>query len=318
MTILIHFDFSNDQIDTFIEIARNHGGHTVLSARSEADAVERAADAEALIGYFTPAICAAAPNLKWIQSYSAGMDNFLFPEIVAREDVVITSMAGLYAPQGGEHTWAMLLALTRGIPQAVAAKKDHRRHGHPVITLVGATLGVIGMGGFGAEIVKRSVGYGMKVIAVDPVRTNPPPGVDELKPASTDNLHDLLRRSDAVILACPRTPDTYHLINAKTLELMKPTAYLINVTRGGIVDESALAAALSQGQIAGAALDVTEEEPLPEDSPLWDAPNLILTPHNAGMSQHRPRQQFEFFCEQLEHYLKGHPLRNVVNTKLGF
>lgn len=318
MTILIYFDFSDEQVDAFQTIARDNGGHGVLHARTEEDAVEQASEAEVLIGHFTPAVCSAAPKLKWIQSYSAGMDNFLFPEIVAREDVIVTGMAGLYAPQGGEHAWAFLLSLTRGIPQAVAARSKRRRHGHSPITLVGTTLGVIGMGGFGTEIVRRSAGYGMKVITIDPVRTEAPAGVAELKPASTENLHALLRRSDAVVIACPRTPETYHLIGRPELEMMKPTAYIINVTRGGIVDEDALAEALTSGGIAGAGIDVTEQEPLQEDSPLWDAPNLILTPHTAGGSQHRPREQFEFFSEQLKRYLVGEPLRNVVDKKRGY
>ena len=120
------------------------------------------------------------------------------------------------------------------------------------------------------------------------------------------------------MLACPRTKETYHLIGAQELELMKQDAYLINVTRGGIIDEEALCNALEQDQIAGAGLDVTETEPLPSDSALWDAPNIILTPHRAGASQHRPRKVYQFFLAQLERYLKGETVLNIVDKRKGF
>jgi phosphoglycerate dehydrogenase-like enzyme len=180
------------------------------------------------------------------------------------------------------------------------------------------TLGVIGMGGFGIEMVKRAAGYDMEIIAVDPVRRDPPPGVSELKDNTVENIHDLLRRADVVMMACPRTKETYHLIGREELALMKESAYLINVTRGGIIDEDALSDALRAGQIAGAGIDVTEVEPLAPESPLWDAPNIILTPHRAGASQHRPRKVFEFFLAQLERYLKGEPVLNIVDKRKGY
>ena len=135
---------------------------------------------------------------------------------------------------------------------------------------------------------------------------------------NTENLHDLLRRSDVVMMACPLTKETYHLIGAPELALMKPSAYLINVTRGGIIDEPALVEALKAGQIAGAGLDVTEKEPLAADSPLWDAPNLILTPHRAGASQHRPRKVFEFFLQNMQRYINGERPVNVIDKQRGF
>ncbi len=321
MHILVHFSFSPDQIQRFQEIASQHGDHQVLHATDEAEAVQIARDhadtLEVLMGRFEPAVCAAAPNLRWIQSFSAGMDHFLFPAIIER-DVLVSNVAGLYAPQGAEHAWAMLLALARQIPLAMEKKKEKAWQGHEVIALTGETLGVIGMGGFGLEMVKRAAGYDMTILALDPVRTEAPAGVAELRPPTRENLHDLLGRSDAVMIACPRTPETYHLLSTEEFAAMKPSAYLINVTRGGIIDEPALAQALQNGEIAGAAVDVTEVEPLPSDSPLWDAPNLIITPHRAGASQHRPQQQFDFFSENLERYLNGERPRNVVDKQRGF
>ena len=150
--------------------------------------------------------------------------------------------------------------------------------GGSTVELTGLTLGVVGMGGFGLEMVKRAAGYDMEIIAIDPVRRDRPVGVSELLDNSQENLHSLLRRADIVMLACPKTRETYHLIGGEELVQMKQGAYLVNVTRGGIIDEDALYTALANGQIAGAGLDVTEIEPLPADSPLWQAPNIILTP----------------------------------------
>ena len=165
---------------------------------------------------------------------------------------------------------------------------------------------------------KRSLGYDMRVLAVDSVRTQKPDCVCELKPATKENLHSLLQRSDVVMVATPITPQTYRMIGAEEIARMKSTAYLINVARGGIIDEDALAAALKAGELAGAGLDVCEIEPLPADSPLWDAPNFILTPHVAGWAASRPHKMFEFFCMNLECYLTGETPLHVADPKRGF
>ena len=317
MHILVHYPFEPEQFEAFKELGTRHG-HTVVCVTEEADALAAAPEAEVILGHFRPAVCAAATKLRWVQSFSTGMDKFLFPEIVERDEVAISNVAGLYASQGGEHAWALLLALTRQIPAAVKNMEKRAWSGESVVEIAGTTLGVIGMGGFGVEISKRAQGYDMQVIAIDPMRTEKPPFVHELKPTSTETLHDLLRRSDVVMTACPLTKETYHLISTAELALMKPSAYLINVTRGGIIDEPALVAALKAGQIAGAGLDVTEKEPLAADSPLWDAPNLILTPHRAGASQHRPRKIFEFFIQNMNRYINGQKPVNVIDKRKGY
>lgn len=317
MHILVHYPFEPEQFEQFKALGAQHG-HTVTCVTEEADAIAAAPEAEVILGHFRPAVCAAAPKLRWIQSFSTGMDKFLFPEIVARDEVAISNVAGLYASQGGEHAWALLLALARQIPTAVKNMETRQWSAGPVVEIAGMTLGIIGMGGFGVEMSKRAQGYDMQVIAIDPVRTEKPPFVHELRPFSKETLHDLLRRSDIVMTACPLTKETYHLISTEELAMMKPSAYLINVTRGGIIDEPALVDALKAGQIAGAGLDVTEKEPLALDSPLWDAPNLILTPHRAGASQHRPRKIFEFFMQNLTRYMNGEKPLNVVDKRRGY
>ncbi|MFZ1753764.1 MAG: D-2-hydroxyacid dehydrogenase [Caldilineaceae bacterium] len=317
MKILLYYPFVEEDVAEFRRIAAAQG-HEVIHASSDEEALAVAPEIEVILGRFPESVCAAAANLRWIQSFSAGMDKFLFPAMAERDEVMLSNMAGMYAPQGAEHAWAFLLALARGLTQAREQQKQHQWKAGSVVEITGMTLGIIGMGGFGMEMVKRAAGYNMTILAVDPMRTDIPPGVAELKPASKENIHSLLRRSDAVMMACPRTPETYHLISTEELALMKPTAYLINVTRGGIIDEDALVAALEAGEIAGAALDVTEKEPLPAESSLWDAPNLLLTPHRAGASQHRPQVIVRFFQEQLQRYLTGERPRNVIDKRRGY
>ena len=318
MKIMLYYPFTEEQIQAFRDLAKKLGNHEIIYVDDEEEGRRFAADVEVILGWFLPSVCAAAPKLRWIQSFSAGMEKFLFPEIIARDEVMISNVAGLYASQGAEHAWALLLALTRQLPLAVHNKERKLWESKEVIELSGSTLGLIGLGGFGIEMAKRAQGYDMTILAVDPVRTEKPAYVAELKPATRENVHSLLRRSDVVMTACPLTQATYHLLSTDELAQMKPSAYLINVTRGGIVDEPALIEALQQSKIAGAGLDVTEKEPLPPDNPLWDAPNLILTPHRAGASQNRPRMIFEFFMQNLERYLKGERPLNVIDKRRGF
>jgi len=316
--ILVHFNFTDDQIAQMRDLAITCGDHELVHATSVEEAVRLAPGSEVILGIFPEEVCAATAELRWVQSHSAGMNTFLFPALIER-DITVTNMAGIYAPQGGEHAWALLLALSRGLHRALRNQAEHNwGNAGPMIELTGGTMGLIGLGGFGVETAVRAQGYDMKILALEPRRSDKPDYIDELKTSSRENLHDMLRRCDVVVIACPLIPETYHLIGAEELALMKNTAYLINVTRGGIIDEPALIAALNDGQIAGAGLDVCESEPLDADDPLWDAPNLIITPHNAGASQHRPRKTFEFFSANLERYLKGEDLVNVVDKESGF
>ena len=246
------------------------------------------------------------------------MDKHLYSEL-KESDVILTNAAGLYGTHVAYQGFALLLGLTRGIKHFTRSQ-DQRIWGgrgkSPMIEIGGFTIGIVGMGGIGQHMARRAKGFEMYVLSVDAYRTDKPDIVDELMPI--DQLPSLMSRSDVVMIACPLTDETRHLINAENLALMKPTAYFINVARGPIVDEPALIEVLKAGKIAGAGLDVTEVEPLDKDSPLWEMDNVILTPHAAGGSQHRPRRTIEFFCENIKRYMKGEPLNNVVRKDLGF
>ena len=290
--------------------------NNVIFPRSQEELIKTGGDAQVYFGYCREEAFPYLTRLEWIQSNSAGMDAQLYPAL-KNSDVILTNVAGVYASHAAEHAFALLLGLTREIKGAAINHTQHDwRRPKQLIEIGGLTLGIIGMGGFGIHMAKRGRGFDMRVIAVDPYRKDKPDLVDELMPI--DCLPDLMRRSDVVMTACPLTEETYHLINAENLALMKPTAYLINVARGKIVDERALIEVLQAEKIAGAGLDVTEVEPLPKDSPLWDMDSVLLTPHTAGGSQHRSRRAAEFFCENLKRYINGEPLKNIVDKQIGF
>jgi len=289
------------------------GSHPVVMTRTEEDLRAEGADAVVLYGSLSEKLWDAFPRLRWLQSQSAGVEGQLFPAFV-ESDVILTNAKGIHAPYCAEHAFALLLGLTRGLQHHVRDQDARQWRARQLIEIGGWTLGLIGLGGFGREMAQRGKGFRMHVIGYDPYCTELPPYVDE----QLTDLDELLRRSDVVMLACPHTLETHHLLDARALALLKPTAYLISVTRGGVVEEAALIEVLREKRIAGAGLDVFEQEPLPAESPLWALDNVILTPHAAGRSQNRPRPTVELFCDNIRRFLEGRPLRNVVDKRLGF
>ncbi len=291
--------------------------HTFVTPGSREELIEEGKDVDIFYGYCSEDIFPHLPNIKWIQASSAGMDRHMYPAI-RESDVILTNAAGLYATHVADQAFALLLGLARGIHDSVRNQDKHQwgRGKSPMIEIDGFKIGIVGMGGIGMQMAKRAKGFDMHVSAVDAYRTDKPDNVDELMPM--DRLSDMMSRVDVVMIACPLTEETRGLINADNLSVMQPTAFFINVARGPIVNEPDLIEILRAGKIAGAGLDVTEIEPLPEESPLWDFDNVIISPHSAGGSQHRMRRVTEFFLDNLERYLKGEGLKNVVNKQLGF
>ncbi len=266
---------------------------------------------------------ALAHQLRWIHSPSAAVHQFLFPELV-NSDVVLTNSREVHGPVVAEHVIALIFALAKKIPQS-ALLQQKRLWGQDAIVNEGprlreiaeATLGLIGVGSIGARVAKMASAVGMRVIAVrEHVEKGKPEGVDAVFAPS--QLHELLGHSDYVVMAAPLLAATEKLINAERLSRMKPDAYLINVGRGAQVDEAALASALRNRQIAGAALDVFECEPLPADSPLWNAPNLLITPHTAGLTEKLWYRHYELFSGNLHRYLARQPLQYVVDKHKGY
>jgi phosphoglycerate dehydrogenase-like enzyme len=254
----------------------------------------------------------AAPNLKWVHFTSTGIDQHPFLPALHERKVRLTTSAGTNGEPVGQTAFCGLLMLARGFPRWIAAQREHRwdpaRGKDTPRDLRGQTVIVVGLGTIGATVARLCQALGMKVIGLrrSPKREGDP--VDEMH--TLDQLPALLPKADWLVLACPYTKETHQLVNAKTLALMPKHAHLINVARGAVCEEKALIAALQSKQIAGAYLDVFEKEPLPADSPLWDIPNVIVSPHNASASDGNDNRAARVFTDNLQLFAAGKPMVN--------
>ena len=280
-------------------------------------------DADIALGSTLPLdLLAAAQKLKWVHSPAAAVHHYMLPEFTSRP-VLLTNGRSTFAAPVAEHVLALVFALARQIPTCVRYQAQ-RTWGQQRLwdarprprEVTGATLGLVGLGAIGAEVVHRAKALGMNVIAVREHLQKPTDGVSKVY--GTSDIDQLLAPSDFVVLAAPVTSKTTHLINAERLAQMKPSAYLINVGRGALIDEASLAKALQTKQIAGAALDVFEEEPLPTTSPLWTLENLLITPHCAGFIENLWQRHLELIAENLRRYLAGEPLLGLVDKVRGY
>ncbi|MBX7074255.1 MAG: D-2-hydroxyacid dehydrogenase [Pirellulales bacterium] len=254
-------------------------------------------------------------RLRWIQSSAAGLDHCLVPSVVA-SNITVTSASGVLADQVAEHAIGLATALSRSLPVFLRAQQKREFIRRPTSDLHHSTVGIIGFGGVGRRIAELLAPYRTRIVATDLFPIDRPPHVAELWPA--ERLDDVLEIADFLLLAVPLTPLTEQMMTADRFARMKPGAYFLNLARGKLIEESALVAALDSKHLAGAALDVTPTEPLAADSPLWSAPNLIITPHVAGQSARRIDDMTDFFCDNLGRYLTGAPLKNLVDKNLGF
>jgi D-2-hydroxyacid dehydrogenase (NADP+) len=258
-----------------------------------------------------------APALNWVQAMSAGVDKLLDDEF-RRHPVIVTNVSGIHAATIGEFVLAQILMFAKQMPACFQLKQAKQwKHLWPV-SVRSKTVGIVGLGNIGREVARLSAEFGMKVTAVRrSAREEGRAGhVDVLLPA--DELPQLLAESDFLVLSLPLTPETLGLIGEKELRLMKPGSYLINISRGPIVDEPALIRALEEKRIAGAGLDVFATEPLPIESKLWDLPNVIFSPHIAGVMQNYDLLATRIFAENLKRYLAGDNLLNVVDKQRGY
>ena len=256
-----------------------------------------------------------AGRLRWIQSSAAGLDHCLVPSVVA-SDITITSASGVLADQVSEHAMALVLALTRSLPVFFRAQQAREFIRRPTRDLHGSTVGIVGFGGVGRRLAEVLAPFKTRILATDMFPVDRPDYVAELWPA--ERLDDLLREVEIVFLCVPLTASTRGMVNAGRLAQLREGALLINVARGPLVVEADLVNALESGRLAGAGLDVTEEEPLPATSKLWELPGVVITPHVGGQSKRRIDQMTDFFCANLRRYLAGRPLANLVDKQLGF
>jgi phosphoglycerate dehydrogenase-like enzyme len=301
---------------------REFPGHAFLHASNETETRQLIPEADVM---FSSEIdrqqFALASRLKWIHSPAAGVGGMLFPEMVA-SPVVITNSRGVSAATMAEHTLAVTLALFRNLPLAVVRQREHVWAQDEISTqgnrmIAGAHVLVVGLGAIGAAIATRMAGLGARVSGIR--RRDGGPSVEGVSTiAATDQLSTMLSHADIVVVSAPHTSETQKLIGTAELAAMKPGAVLVNVSRGRLVDEAALTSALQQGRLAGAALDVFEHEPLAEDSPLWDLPNVLITPHTSGFRPDHWDVMTELFAENLRRYDSGQPLLNIVDKQAGY
>lgn len=308
MKLIIYPDISDQDVQRIEEALPEI---QIIRPRSEGEALAYIVDADVMYGAVTPELFLTAQHLKWVQANCIGMENYVFPELID-SDVLLSNVRGVFSDHIANQVWAYILSFSRGLHRYM--RRQIKREWNPegdTIHLPDQTIGIIGLGGIGKEVARRAVPFGSKVIAVDPRVTEPAEGVDAVWPS--DRLNDLLEAADFVVICAPHSPDTEKLIGVAQLNLMKPTAYLINIGRGVIVDLAALTSALQAGTIAGAALDVYEIEPLPADHALWDMEQVILTPHMAGHGPFVQDRRIDVFIENFKRYLRGEDLLTAVD-----
>lgn len=270
--------------------------------------------AEVIAGEISADALARAQQLKWVQSWRAGTNEILYPEMIA-SPVVVTSCAGNGGIPLAEHAVMLMMMLGRDAPRWLRNQAERRweRWIHPELN--GLTCGIIGLGHSGQDLALKLKAFHMRVVGIR--RTpQPTPNVDEVFPR--ERLHELLAQSDFVVVTAPLTPDTEGMLGEPELRLMKPSAYYVCFSRGGIADDAALLRALHEGWIAGAGLDAHSEEPLPPDSPFWTAPNTIVTPHNAATTPGTIQRGVDIFADNLRRYLSGQLLHNIVDKQAGY
>lgn len=256
-----------------------------------------------------------APALRWVHTISAGVDGLINDQLRER-GITLTNAAGAYAIPIAEWVLHALLMIVKRGPQMVLAQQERRWHDAiDSDELTGKTLTILGAGGIGREIARRAAAFDMRVWAVNR-SGRAVPHVERV--VSGDGWRDLLPETDMLVLAAPLTAATRGLVGARELALLPRHAWLINIARGSIVDEPALIEALRGGTLAGAALDTFTSEPLPPDSPLWTLPNVIVSPHHSGSSPHSEERALDLFIDNLQRFVSGAELRNVVDLEAGY
>lgn len=290
---------------------------TVDVCLSVEEATKVVAEADAAFGNIVPELFARATKLRWIAGPQAGPRAGYYHQALIDSDVVVTNVRGVYSDHISAHIMAFVLTFARGLHRYIPQQLQRDwRPGVETVHLPEATAVILGVGGIGAETARLCSALGMKVIGVDARLREAPPGVAELHPP--ESLDTLLPSADFVIVTVPETPETQGMFAADRFRLMKPSAYFINIGRGATVVLDDLTSALQNGEIAGAALDVFQTEPLPADHPLWTAPGALITPHVAAAGPDLDERRTELFVDNCVRFNGGRPLRNVVDKARWF
>lgn len=318
MKLLFASKLSPRHIERLENVGKKHGVLLDVIAIEEKEAINReVADAEIFVTWwstFDPEYVERGKNLKWLQTLTAGVDNFLMPEIKERQ-ILLTCCKGIHGIPMAEHMLGMLLGITRGLYTLRQTQPDKSWARPRVEELYGKTLVILGMGHVGMELAKRAQAFGMRVVGV---KRTPTPEMYADQVYGADRLDDALAEGDVVVSILPYTPATYHLIGSDKFARMKNDAIFMSFGRGDVVNEADLVTALKEGQIRAAILDVFENEPLSPESPLWAMENVYISPHMSALSNHYMERALDIIATNLDHYLAGEPLENMVDFLKGY
>lgn len=302
---------------------RYYADHHPPTERDDAQEAEfRAllAETEILFDFDTATavgLATAAPQLRWVQSTSAGVGQAIIRYGLDKTDIIVTTSSGIHAVPLAEFVLLTMLHFTKNYPLLAARKAERRFERFATGQLPGKTLAIVGPGKIGREIARLARPFGVRTVALGRTKRAPEAlGMDHVY--TRPELHTMLGEADFLVLIAPHTPDTEDMIDAAAIAALKPGAVLVNIARGQLIDEDALLAALRSGHIAGAALDVFRDEPLPPTSPFWDEPNVIINAHSASTSDGEDERIVDIFCHNLRHYLAGEPeqMRNILDKAL--
>jgi D-2-hydroxyacid dehydrogenase (NADP+) len=316
--LLLHFAPAELDPALVAQVEAQAPGLRVVVTRDPAEIDALLDRIEIIAGHVPPELALRLPRLRWLQQWGAGADWLMRHPEAQERDFALTNASGVHAIPISEQIIATLLMFARGLHRAVRAqaRREWWRPSHDdVFELAGKTMLLVGVGAIGARTAELASAHGMRVEGVRGDPSVPAPGVSLM--VGPDELIERLPHADAVVLTVPLSPSTANMIGAAELRAMRPSAYLINIGRGGTVDEPALVRALREGWIAGAGLDVFVEEPLPADSPLWDMENVIITGHYSGNTPEYNRRATDILLENLRRYQAGEPLHNLVDKRTG-
>jgi phosphoglycerate dehydrogenase-like enzyme len=283
---------------------------TIATHKSLTD--EMISKAEIIFGWPSQDELKKAKNLKWLQLPSAGADGYTDPDMYLNKDIILTNSSGVYGRAIAEHVLAMILSFNRNLQEYTLLKQEKRWSNIlKVRDFYGSTVGIIGFGDIGNEVAIRAKALGARVLVVKRRPSEMPDYIDELY--LTEDIDIVLIKSDYIVLALPATEKTRGIISRERLGIMKPDSFLVNIGRGELIDQEALIEALRDKRIGGAGLDVTTPEPLPEDNPLWELPNVIITQHSSGISNENDSKRVNIFIDNLNRYLNNEVLKNIVS-----
>jgi phosphoglycerate dehydrogenase-like enzyme len=337
INVLITVEFTPQQIAELQALSRAVTVRARPLAQGQALPEAEWADVDVVYTFRALPLPEQAPRLRWVQFHLAGVEEHLDAPILQRGEVQATTLSGANAPQVAEHALALMLAQAHHVPamltdQAQRKWPTKRTELYSPTELMGATVGIVGYGSIGQRLARLLQSFGVKILASRRDLLNPEQRKDEFQVDGQGDpeaalvhrlypgkgLRTMFKDCDFVVVTVPLTGETRGLIGASQLAALKPSAYLVDVSRGGVVDHAALVTALQKKQLAGAALDVFPDEPLPADSPLWELPNVIISPHVAGLSPHYVERAFTLFKENLRRYIAGETLLNVIDLERGY